>query len=232
MAETTPNTSSQTNGPAVKRSVLRVLGLSVITFGLYNLYWFYVTRKAVDEELGAERSLKQTPGLQLFGPIGLGIVGALLSIILIGIPILIAAAVLGVVVIYYLFKDISTVRTKAGLPGFPAVWYVLGPIIAGIVLAFVPPLGLLASLAGFVIYGIVVNKLNEYWDKKTGGTATGAQFTGGEAGVVVAGVVLGIIQVLVLGAAILAAVGLQQSENELEDVQQQLEREYPEFYQE
>ncbi|MDP9211697.1 MAG: DUF4234 domain-containing protein, partial [bacterium] len=200
--------------------------------GLYNLYWFYVTRKAVDEELGDERALKQTPGLQLFGPIGLGIIGALLSIVLIGIPILIAAGILAIVVYYYLLKDISALRVKAGLPGFPAVWFVLGPIIAGVVLAFIPPLNLLASLAAFVIYGIVVNKLNEYWDKKTSGAATSAQFTGGEAGVVVGGLVLGIIQAVAFAAAIAAYVGFAEKEGEVNDLQQQLEREYPELYQE
>lgn len=226
MAQARKTPARRTTTPAtevaVKRSVVRVLGLSIVTFGLYGLYWFYVTRVALDEQLGAARSLKQTPGMQLWGTLGLFVVGALLSIILIGIPILIAAAVIAVMLQYYLYKDISTARAKVGLSEFPALWYVLGPIIASVVLAFIPPLGILASIAQLVIFGLVVQALNEYWDKKYAGKAVAAPFTGGEIGTVVAGVVLLILQIVFLLGAILVALNLKDDTSELQKLQDEL----------
>lgn len=183
---------------AVKRSVLRVIGLNLITSGLYGLYWFYVTRQRVDSELGEERWIKQSPAAQLFGPMALAAAGVPLSLILIGIPILIAAVVLGVLVGYGLYRDISVLHKKQGLGGFPAIWFILAPVILGVI----PILNFAAGLVGLVLFGIVVSKLNEYWDKKTAGQATEAGYGSGEITVIVVGVLLWVL------FAVLAVLGV------------------------
>src|SRR5687767_14941409 len=48
---------------AIKRSVGRVIGLSILSFGIYTYYWFYVTRKQVNGEIGST----DDPGLYTAG---------------------------------------------------------------------------------------------------------------------------------------------------------------------
>jgi hypothetical protein len=149
---------------AVKRSVLRVLLLSIISGGLYGLYWFYVTRQAVTAEIKGDDQV----GLQTAGLL---------------VPIL------NVFIIYWLLRDIDILHRKAGLSGFPALWFVLGPLIG----AFIPFVNIFVGIASIVLYGLVIMYLNQYWDKSTGGKATNAKVTGGEIAISIAGLVINVI---------------------------------------
>ncbi len=189
---------------AVKRSVLRVLGLTIVTSGLYLFYWFYVTKGRLKSELKTDDNV----GLQTVGLI---------------VPILNAF------ILYWLYRDINQARSGKQLETFPAGWYVAIPYIliaAAMVVgfgAFVSLLGgigaaldndatssgllgggaigglllflLLALAAGvsqYVFLGLAVKKLNEYWDK-VGGTE--APFGKGEIAVIIVGVLLLVLNV-------------------------------------
>lgn len=95
---------------------------------------------------------------------------------------------LNVYVIYLLWKDISDARLRVGLPDFPAAAYAVGAF-------FLAPL----------FYALVNAQLNEYWDRRTGGSATEAPWTTGEKLSVVVPLVLfiGFIVLLaIVGAAL------------------------------
>jgi hypothetical protein len=64
---------------------------------------------------------------------------------------------------YLLWRDIGVARRRLGLSDIPAGPYVLASVV-------VAP----------VICGVMAARLNEYWDRRTGGTATDAPFTFGE----------------------------------------------------
>jgi hypothetical protein len=66
--------------------------------------------------------------------------------------------------VYLLWRDIGDARVRVGLSDLPAGAYLAASIL-------VAP----------VIYSIVATRLNEYWDRRTGGAATDAPFTRGEA---------------------------------------------------
>jgi len=76
---------------------------------------------------------------------------------------------LNLYLIYVFWTDVSTVRQRVGLEEIPAVRY--------IVLSVIP---LVSVVTGPVCYALVAQRLNEYWDVRTGGTATDAPFRGGE----------------------------------------------------
>ncbi|MEX2043604.1 MAG: DUF4234 domain-containing protein [Patescibacteria group bacterium] len=191
-----------TEGTAVKRSVLRVIGFDIITSGLYAFYWFYVTRQKLDSELGEKRWIKQSPAAQLFGPLALAVAGIPLSLIVIGIPLLIAAAVLGFLIVYGMYRDIALLHKEQGLGGFPAVWFVLAPVILGII----PIVNFVSGIVSLVLWGVAVGKLNEYWDKKTGGKALEAKYGSGEIAVIVIGVLFWILILALLALGVFAAI--------------------------
>ena len=152
---------------AIKRGVGRVIGLSILSFGLYGYYWFYVTRKQVNGEIGSTDDA------------GLYTAGLLVPI-------------LNVIITYWLWRDIALLRQRAGLPDFNVVlWLVLT--------MFVP-------FAALAIYPMVVNRLNEYWDVRTGGAAVTAPVTSGEKIVVGIGIALWVLFLLIIVVAIVAAV--------------------------
>lgn len=181
------------NDKAVKRSVLRVLGLSIITSGLYTFYWFYVTKNQLKQELKTNDN------------VGLQTVGLLVPI-------------LNAFIIYWLFRDFNQARASKKLETFPAGWYVGIPyILSGVAVvlligsilstlgsvldsdasgaatsAGVGVLGILLILAAgisyYVFWGVAISKLNQYWDK-VGGTA--AKFARGEIAVIVIGLIIG-----------------------------------------
>jgi len=76
---------------------------------------------------------------------------------------------LNLYLIYTFWIDVSTVRQRVGLEEIPAARY--------IVLSVIPFVSL---VTGPVCYALVAQRLNEYWDVRTGGTATDAPFRGGE----------------------------------------------------
>lgn len=199
----TPITKTQPqDGTRIKRSVLRVIGLSIITSGFYNFYWFFVTKNQLKRELKGDQHV----GWQTVGMV---------------VPILQAF------ILYWLYRDINRVRATEKLPLLPAVWYVVIPLILaalGLIIgigAFISILGAVGSglndqskaalgLAGagvvsglfavlillvsgilqYVFLGLAISQLNQYWDKRTGGKAAGAGWGKGEIAVVVIGVLV------------------------------------------
>jgi hypothetical protein len=151
---------------AIKRGVGRVIGFSILSFGIYTYYWFFVTRKQLNGELGST----DDPGLYTAG---------------------LLVPVLNIVVTYWLWRDISLLRQRVGLPEFNVVlWIVLA--------MFVP-------FAALIVYPMVVNRLNEYWDVRTGGAAVTAPVTRGEKIVLGVGVAFWVIFLLIIVVAIVAA---------------------------
>ncbi len=88
----------------VKFSQRRAWGLSVITAGVWAVWWLHTTRGRFDAELGEGRddALKHT--LLYFVP------------------------VVNYFVIYWLWRDLNVLRRRVGLRGFPVVGYVLGAV--------------------------------------------------------------------------------------------------------
>lgn len=193
-----------TDGINVKRSVLRVIGLTIVTSGLYFFYWFFVTKNQLKRELKNEQHVGwQTAGL--FVPI------------------------LNLFILYWLYRDVNEARATQKQPPFAAVWYVLIPFIL-IALAFIIGIGAILSIIGaiaseisdqsastglagagvlgglfallllftggvlhYVFLGLAVKNLNEYWDKRSGGKAQEAKFRGGEVTIIIVGVLLMIL---------------------------------------
>lgn len=89
---------------AVKRSLGRCWGSSVLSFGLWQFFWFHNYRKLLDGEMGERRddALLHTFGLL--------------------VPIL------SYFIIYWLWRDLNILRGRVGLPEFPVGLYVVGAI--------------------------------------------------------------------------------------------------------
>ena len=154
-------------GYAVKRPVGRVVLFSILSFGLYAYYWFYVTRKQVNLELGKDDDAAlYTAGLL--------------------VPIL------NIFIVYWLWRDIADLRARAGLEPFNPIVYLL--------LCLIP-------FAAIVIYILVLQKLNEYWDVRTNGQAVDAPVTTGEKVVVGIGLAFFALWFLIVLIAIVAAAG-------------------------
>ena len=162
---TAPASAYPSEAYAVKRGMGRVWGFSVLSFGLYGFWWFYVHRKLVDGELGHGRDDATLHTVGLFVPI------------------------LNYFVLYWLWRDISALRVRVGLPDFPAGAYVAGAI-------FLAP----------VLYSMVLVKLNEYWDVRTQGLATEAPVTTGEKVVVGIGAAFFVLWVLLIVVTIVIAI--------------------------
>lgn len=178
----------------MKRSAIRVVVLSLVSLGLYQLYWFYITRQQLNAELGAKRSLaRHGVAMQTFGPLVLGLISIPLVFVFVGIVLLPVAIGLQVAVWYYLLKDISRVREGAKLSPIQPGLYVVGYIV----------LSLLASGIGLAMLGVAASNLNEYWDKTSRGKAVEARYTPAEIIVSTIGIVLTVIAVI---AAILVAI--------------------------
>jgi len=157
---------------AVRRSYLRVVGFSILSVGLYTLYWFYVTRKQLSRELGTnDQAELQTAGN--FVPI------------------------LNFFIAHWLWRDISLLRQRVGLPGFDVAPYTAGNVVG--------------SLFGlqFVVYLLIQEKLNNYYDHSRGGRAPDAPYTAGEIAVVVIPLLLfaGLFALIIILAAVDAGSG-------------------------
>ncbi len=154
----------------VRRSYLRIVGFSALSIGLYTLYWFYVTRKQLSRELGTN----DRAGLQTAGNF---------------VPIL------NYFIAHWLWRDISLLRQRVGLPGFDVAPYTAGNVVG--------------SLFGlqFIVYLLIQEKLNNYYDRSRGGRAPDAPYTAGEIAVVVIPLLLfaGLIALVIILAAAGAA---------------------------
>jgi hypothetical protein len=89
---------------AVKYGLGRCIGYSVLSFGAWSFYWFYVNRRLVDGELAQGRD---DALLHMFG---------------------LLVPVLNVFVTYWLWRDYNRLRVVHGLREFPAVEYSIGAI--------------------------------------------------------------------------------------------------------
>ena len=155
--------------PAVRRSYLRVVGFSILSLGLYTLYWFYVTRKQLTRELGTQ----DQAGLQTLGLV---------------VPIL------NFFITHWLWRDISLLRSRVGLEPFDVAPYTAANVVSAL-------FGL-----QFVVYLLILEKLNHYYDRSRGGRASDAPVTGGEIAVaVVPAIVFVVLMALVVLIAILTA---------------------------
>jgi hypothetical protein len=155
---------------AVKRGLGRAWGFSVLSFGIWGYWWFYVYRKLIDGESGAGRDDAVLHTVGLFVPI------------------------LNFFILYWLWRDISTLRTRVGLSEFPAGGYVAGAI-------FLAP----------VVYSFVLVKLNEYWDVRTQGLATEAPVSTGEKVAVGIGAAFLVLWVLLILVGIIIAISTSDS---------------------
>lgn len=89
---------------AVKRSLGRVWGYSVASFGIYPYAWFHTHRRLLDGELGLSRDDATLHTLGLLVPI------------------------LNLFVIHWLWRDLNALRERFGLPPFPEIAYLVGSI--------------------------------------------------------------------------------------------------------
>jgi hypothetical protein len=78
--------------------------------------------------------------------------------------------VLNVFILYWLFRDLSELRRRVGLPELPVPAYVVGGV-------FVAP----------ILYSIALGKVNDFWDVRTQGLATEAPMPTAEKAVVAVG---------------------------------------------
>ena len=158
--------------PALKRGYGRVIGFTILSFGIYTLYWFYVTREQMNRELWSpDNSALQTLGL--------------------------IVPVLNFFIHYWLWRDIDRARRQVGLEPFDAQLYTWLFVGVSLLTGF-----------GWVIYIILLGKLNEYWDVRTGGQATDAPLSGGEIAVAAVGALLWLLVIagiVFLIVAIIAA---------------------------
>jgi hypothetical protein len=153
-------------GYPIKRPLGRVFGLSILSFGLYGFYWFYATRKQLNQELGKT----EDAGLYTAGLV---------------VPIL------NYFIIYWLWRDLNELRVRGGLAPFNAVAYILLAI-------FVP-------FAVIVVYALVANRLNEYWDVRTAGQATDAPVTTAEKVIVAVGALFWLFLALIVVIILIVA---------------------------
>jgi hypothetical protein len=152
---------------AVKRPLGRTFGFTVLSFGGYAYYWFYATRRLLDWEFasGRDQSVLHTLGLLV--------------------------PVLNFFVTWWLWRDLNLLRTRVGLPEFPAVAYLIGSI-------FLAP----------VFYCLVLNRVNEYWDVRTQGLATEAPVSTAEKVIVGLGAGAWALFLLLIVIAVIVAIAL------------------------
>jgi len=98
------------NPYAVKYDLGRAWGYSLVSFGTWTFYWFYVTRKLLDGEVGRGRDDALLHALGLLVP------------------------VLNAFVLYWLYRDLDEVRRRAGLSGISVGGYVAAGIVAAPIL--------------------------------------------------------------------------------------------------
>jgi hypothetical protein len=162
---TQPAPAYPSDAYAVKHSLGRAWGFSLLSFGIWGYWWFYVTRKLLDGEKGEGRDDAVLHTFGLFVPI------------------------LNFFILYWLWRDISQLRTRVGLQDFPAGAYIAGAI-------FIAP----------VMYSVVLVKLNEYWDARTQGLASDAPVTTGEKVAVGIGLVFLALWLLLIVISIVVAI--------------------------
>lgn len=89
----------------VKFSQRRAWGLSIVTWGVWTVWWLYTRRKRFDSELGEGRDDALKHSLLYFVPIA------------------------NCFVIYWLWRDLDLLRRRVGLESMPVAGYVPGAIL-------------------------------------------------------------------------------------------------------
>ena len=151
---------------AVKRSVGRCIGFSALSFGGWLFYWLYTYRRLLDGELGRGRDDA------VFHTVGY------------------LVPVLNVFVVYWLWRDLSELRVRVGLPDFPVAGYTVGAI-------FLAP----------VFFCLVSRLMDEYWDVRLQGWAHEAPVTTIEKVIVGIGVAIWALWLLLFLLLIALAIG-------------------------
>ncbi len=157
------------NPYAVKTPMGRAVLFTILSFVLWTIYWFYKNRRLLDGELADGRDDSTMHTFGLFVP------------------------VLGYFIVYWLYRDLSYLRTRYGLPEFSVPGFLVAAILLG-------PLG----------YAFVLKYFNEYWDVRTNGAAVDSQVTGGEKAIVGIGIGLFVLYILFF-VLIIIAVGVSSS---------------------
>ena len=99
---------------AIKRGVGRVIGFTILSPFIYPYYWFFVTRKQLNSELGNTDDA------------GLYTAGLLVPI-------------LNIIIIYWLWRDIDALRRRVGMPEFNVIlWLVLSAFVPFAAIVFYP----------------------------------------------------------------------------------------------
>jgi len=159
--------------------VRHLLLLSLFTFGIYEIYWFYRTWK----QLKAHRNLDIRPGWRTVG---------------LFVPIY------GIILVYGLFQNIRDFAKEAGRqhytnPGWLTAGYIAASFLSfqlgvaegetaepGAVLILAVA-GLAATLFGVWMLLVVQKTLNNYWMEEQQNLPTRARFSGGETALMVIG---------------------------------------------
>ncbi len=102
--------------------------------------------------------------------------------------------ILNFFVIYWLWRDISLLCGRSGVGEFSAGGYLAGLIV----LSFV-------GLGAPIFYTLVLSKLNEFWDRRAGGTAAVRPVATAEKVVVGIGIALFLLWILLIIIIIIAA---------------------------
>ena len=158
------STAGERAADGVKHPLGRAWGFTILSFGLWGYYWFYVTRRRLDRDLAHDRRDATLHTLGLLVP------------------------VLNVFIVYWLWRDLGAARTRAGLPGFPHLAYLIGSL-------FLPP----------VFYSLVLGRANEYWDARAGGEAGYAPVTTVEKVLIGMGIALWLAFLLIVVIGLLIA---------------------------
>lgn len=151
--------------------ISRLVILTVLTFGLYEIYWFYRNWKHLKDY----HKLDINPVLRTIG---------------------LFVPVLGLVLIYDQLKDIKYYSQAAGIEeSFSPGMILLLIIIFNIFSSLPKPYWMLSFLS--VLPLIVVQRvLNSYWEKEQYGMPVRSKFSGGEKAILIIGVILFILGLL------------------------------------
>jgi hypothetical protein len=94
-----PSAGGLSEGYGVKTPMGRAILFSIISFGIWTIWWFYVNKKRFDRELGKDEATLHTAGL--FVPI------------------------LSFVIIYWFWRDVNDLRQRLGMEEMPVVLYLV-----------------------------------------------------------------------------------------------------------
>jgi hypothetical protein len=112
-APVAPGAGALSQGYALKTPMGRAILFSILSFGIWTIWWFYVTRKRLDQELGHGRDDAALHTVLLFVPIA-----SFFSI-------------------YWLWRDLDLLRRQHALPEIPVVAYVVLAVLGLNVISFV-----------------------------------------------------------------------------------------------